>query len=106
MAQFVVVFSDNPIRVERPAAQFSRIADLAQILRRRIFVELSVGFGVWRWFGAAAEGLPALMPHLGDRPGVLHGPFEPHLGIFPVERRLEVAPIEPWYVSREEPNRS
>ena len=42
----------------------------------------------------AVPGLAVLGPHRGDRPAILHRTLEPHFGIVPVERRLEMAPVQ------------
>ena len=45
--------------------------------------------------GLAAHRFPTLVAHLGDRPIVLHGAFQIHFGVGPIQRRLEVAPVQP-----------
>ena len=48
--------------------------------------------------GQGAQGLPSLVAHVGDRPVVLHGPFQPHLGVVPIEGGLKMAPEQAWIV--------
>ena len=42
--------------------------------------------------------LPALSPHLGHGPAALHGAFEVHFGVVPIECSVEVTPEEPLIV--------
>ena len=65
-----------------------------------IFIQFGSGF-VGRMAGRpAGPGFQRASPHVGDRPGVLDRPFQPHFGVVPIEGRLKMAPIQSGIVSR------